>query len=370
MEFVSKIVGSVAWPTVGGIAAWRLKTPVKALLEGRRLSEIKAGPGGVELKTTAFDEGLDRATADVTASLTAGAAAATTTLEADDHEPNGRVTPTADPDRAGDAQSELAADQAKKYDEVLARGAVHSEQDRLFEVAAVSPTGAVIASFQRIEIAISELALWLGYADVTMVPVAANLRRLQLSGAVDDATIEAIEQLQSLRNLAAHGDSDDVDVLKAHEFVRLSSTVLTALQSRSGRAYEIAVRAALQRVVGSAAKVLQSVDSVVDLVLRSRDERAVGVQVKYRQGATRLSSTWLRSLPRWLHGPTVLVCNIRLTSLALSEVPSTMRAVVWVSPADDEDLREAVEVQVSAAQQADDKTDMSVTFEPPGDEGS
>jgi hypothetical protein len=335
MEFVSKLVGSLAWPGVASLAAWRFRQPVKALLEGRRLSELKAGPGGIEMKTTPFDTALEEAAAGIDASVSSNVS---TNLSQDE------------PIVIADSTTERPRESLDQFEDFVSTGASHTDNDdevRLYEMSAVAPLGAVIASFQQIEVALAELAERFGYTDERRVSASANLRRLADAGAIDEPTADAIKQLTNLRNLAVHNDSD-LSPRKANEFIRLSTTVLAALESQSARNYELAIALALRRISGvhDTGRIESTErDPGVDMTAQRQDRTAVAISTKFLRAGRRISSGELRRLATLNANPVLLVSNADVSAADMSGLIPSVRTVLWRSPNDDPALGAALEAQ-------------------------
>lgn len=112
----------------------------------------------------------------------------------------------------------------------ISRGEIGGAASRLDEVAEVSPTGAIVEAFGQIEVSLRSVLEGDG-ADgldrpwsVQRLATAAHQR-----GLITPETLDAIEGLSVMRNLAAHGGQKDLSPQRAREFVALSQGVLYAI---------------------------------------------------------------------------------------------------------------------------------------------
>lgn len=116
----------------------------------------------------------------------------------------------------------------------ISKGHIGGAAGRLDEIAAVSPTGAVVEAFGQIENALRTLLAAKGVEEVDRLW---SVRRLAViaaeKGLITAETKDAIDGLSVMRNLAAHGGQDDITPQRAHEFVALAQGVLYAIQMNS-----------------------------------------------------------------------------------------------------------------------------------------
>lgn len=116
----------------------------------------------------------------------------------------------------------------------ISKGQIGGAAGRLDEIAAVSPTGAVVEAFGQIENALRTL---LAENGVEKLDRPWSVRRLAEiaaeNGLITPETKDAIDGLSVMRNLAAHGNQDDITPQRAHEFVALAQGVLYAIQMNS-----------------------------------------------------------------------------------------------------------------------------------------
>jgi hypothetical protein len=100
----------------------------------------------------------------------------------------------------------------------------------LDEVAEIAPAAAVVEAFGQVEAALRRL---LDSHGIQGPNRGAGIRQLadlaRSHQLITPETEQAIAGLTVLRNLAAHGEADDLSPQRAHEFVALSHAVLYAL---------------------------------------------------------------------------------------------------------------------------------------------
>ncbi|HTT95477.1 MAG TPA: hypothetical protein VMF55_12445 [Solirubrobacterales bacterium] len=112
----------------------------------------------------------------------------------------------------------------------ISKGEIGGASGRLDEIADTSPTGAIVEAFGQIELSLRSV-LEADGADgldrpwsVQRLGTVANQR-----GLITPETLDAIEGLSVMRNLAAHGGQKDLSPQRAREFVALSQGVLYAI---------------------------------------------------------------------------------------------------------------------------------------------
>jgi hypothetical protein len=180
-QFIASLVSSLAWPVAVVIIVLLFREQLGKLLDAP-LRSLKAGPSGVELE-------FDRTISEVAAQV----------------EP----LPQLEPPRES-ATADLA------------------------DVAALSPTTAVLDGFARVEEKLRARLRDAGdqRADEKRGAVAlaryANQKQL-----ISPETVEAIRGLAVLRNLAAHGGASDVTPDRAAEFLALVDAVIFAMERDS-----------------------------------------------------------------------------------------------------------------------------------------
>jgi hypothetical protein len=124
---------------------------------------------------------------------------------------------------------EVEAD-LKRTPPYIAGGEPSATAGKLDEIASISPEAAIVEGFAQIE---GSLRMALENAKVEVPPrswSAYELSRLALeNNLISTGTKEAIDGLRVLRNLAAHGQANDISSERAHEFVALAQAVLFAI---------------------------------------------------------------------------------------------------------------------------------------------
>lgn len=195
-QFISSLVGSLAWPIAAVIAVALLRRPISELL--RRLRNAKYGEASVE-----FSDQIQRAT------ITAEQIEATT------------------PQLALPLQEPV------------------EEKDRFTKLAELAPTLAIIDAWRAVEDAVVALAQarnieptpvrYVSTASAPLRKIAANpgqyVVELQNSRILDARTSTLLSQLRSLRNLAAHKRDYTLSPEDALRYKSLADTVVAALQS-------------------------------------------------------------------------------------------------------------------------------------------
>lgn len=186
LEFLASIVDSIAWPAAVLVVIVVFRRPLRAMLAGD-IKRWKAGPSGLEVEY--WNSRLEAAR-----------------LELETESPQLELK-TADESVPGDGGLE-----------------------DLRELAALSPRSAVLESFVRIERALSEV---LDSAQSPPPPgPSGGLRLARYAGAlklISPATVDSVEGMSVLRNLAAHGADENLDSKRALEYVDLAEATLYAM---------------------------------------------------------------------------------------------------------------------------------------------
>ena len=183
MEFIVGLAGALAWPAAVMVLAFTFRDLLGKLASGE-VKRWKAGPAGVEI------EYWDR-----------------------------------------------EADEVKKTIDVAVLD--HADKAKLPEPPPiqldVSPSGAVVAAFARVEAALRKIVVSGGAIqedEAASMPVR-RLTNIALDADLITAlTATNIEGLTVLRNLSAHGQADDLDPGRAAEFVAMTDGVLYALSNK------------------------------------------------------------------------------------------------------------------------------------------
>lgn len=189
-EFVTSLVGSLAWPTAVLVLAWMFRSSLGRLLSGD-IKRWKAGPAGFEV------EYWERAIAE--------------------------------------ARQELAHDRALTPSDVAAAEEGPREfRAEMTELAAISPRSAVMESFRWVELQLRSMLEVAGVEQVRPTGARMMAETALQRGFVTGATVDAIRGMSTLRNLAAHGhDDSEIDQKRALEFIELAEAVLFALEHSS-----------------------------------------------------------------------------------------------------------------------------------------
>ena len=116
----------------------------------------------------------------------------------------------------------------------ISQGQIGGAAGRLDEIAAVSPAGAVVEAFGQIESALRTLLTESGAENMDRPWSVRLLAEIAAEkGLITAETKDAIDGLSVMRNLAAHGEQDDITPQRAHEFVALAQGVLYAIRMNS-----------------------------------------------------------------------------------------------------------------------------------------
>lgn len=183
LAFVASLVESLAWPTSVVLIVVTMRKPIAAAMT--RLSKARVGPVEAE-----FEQGLAEVRHDLR------------------HAP------------------ELATHTGDTPTPML------SLPEELTRLAAASPRAAVLEAFARIEARLREL---LADAGVNVddrqsgVALARIAHRHQL---ISDETLNAVEGLAVMRNLAAHSPTDDISLDKALDYLALADAMLYPLRRK------------------------------------------------------------------------------------------------------------------------------------------
>lgn len=148
-------------------------------------------------------------------------------------------------------QIEEAKQVAKTLDPVGDEASSVNDQQTytLLEQAEVSPAGAVILAYKRVEerlVRVFEIASEEGaipseaissrWSDPKRMPPYMLSRRLHKSGWLSPMEINMLEKLRGTRNLAAHSTGETISAESAKDFVRLAASLEDALQSKINNA--------------------------------------------------------------------------------------------------------------------------------------
>jgi hypothetical protein len=183
MSFVASLAQSAAWPAAVFVIVILIRKPLQEAVT-HRLRRLKAGPIEAEF----------------------------------------------------DAEAMEVRDEVRRIPEVAAaeprQGAV-SLVDELAQLVDVSPRGAVMEAFGRIEARLGDLlrAVGLSPPKRTAWQVADLAFDEHL---ISSETLDAVLGLQKLRNLAAHGAHDEIGRDRARDYLAMADAVLYAMRERPG----------------------------------------------------------------------------------------------------------------------------------------
>jgi hypothetical protein len=111
----------------------------------------------------------------------------------------------------------------------ISEGKIGGAAGKLDELAEESPAAAIVEAYGRVEEALRGLLADKGQKpDARWGPLALALMAVQ-QGQISPETAKAIEGLDVLRNLAAHGREEELSSKRAHEFVALVQGVLYSI---------------------------------------------------------------------------------------------------------------------------------------------
>lgn len=180
MSFVASLVQSAAWPVAVFALVFLMRKPLREAVS-HRLLRLKAGPVEAE---------FDREAAEVREEV--------------------RRIP------------EVAAAEPRQEPVGLA--------DELLPLARVAPRAAVMEAFVRIEARLAELLQTVGLS----APKRSGRQVASLAfdqNLISRETLDAIEGLQNLRNLAVHG-RDEIGFERARDYVAMADAVLFAMRHK------------------------------------------------------------------------------------------------------------------------------------------
>jgi hypothetical protein len=186
LAFTASVVQSLAWPSSVVAVVVVLRKPIGAALQ--RLSRAKVGPVEAE-----FDQEL----AEVRKEL---------------------------------QRAPELTEKADKAGETLVP--MLSLPEELNRLAEASPRAAVLEAFARIEARLRELLTEAG-VELSGAQGAVALARLaHRHGLISAETLNAVEGLAVMRNLAAHSPTDDISVDRARDYLALADAILYPLRAR------------------------------------------------------------------------------------------------------------------------------------------
>lgn len=187
LEFVASIVHSLAWPVGAGLIVVILHNPIGAAMQ--RLSRARVGPVEAE-----FAQELA--------------------------EVRKRITSAPEVSNEPPAASSVP---------------MLSLPEELERLAEVSPRAAVLEAFARIEERLRELLTTAGVEVKTGLSGPTLARLAHQHGLITSQSLDAVEGLAVLRNLAAHSREDDIPAERARDYLALADAMLFPLRNQTAR---------------------------------------------------------------------------------------------------------------------------------------
>jgi hypothetical protein len=123
----------------------------------------------------------------------------------------------------------------EEVQETAEAGVAGSLTDELSEVARIAPAAAVVEAYARVERTLRRLGRKRGvllHPGGQYVSAWRMAKILHEANEISDQVLYSIEDLTTLRNLAAHGEAGDLDEKRALDYVELAGTVLFLLGER------------------------------------------------------------------------------------------------------------------------------------------
>lgn len=187
LGFLASAISSVVWPATVLALAYFAREPLKALIA--RLATVKYGD--VEV---GFEPGLQRLEAKVV-----------------------RKT----------ALTEAVPEKVRI--EALTASPTEASADRFAQVVDVSPAAAIIEASLSVEYVLEAIARHYGISPPSRRSMLLVTRLLHQKQVIDQNTVEILEELRRLRNLAAHAGSREITRDEALRFKELSDAVISIL---------------------------------------------------------------------------------------------------------------------------------------------
>lgn len=102
--------------------------------------------------------------------------------------------------------------------------------DELGPILEISPGAAIVEAFGRVEYSLQEL---IGDQAPPSAVLSNRIRAAQNLGLITDETARAIDGLRVMRNLAAHGRTDELTRDRAVDYLVLTDAVLYAMRTKA-----------------------------------------------------------------------------------------------------------------------------------------
>jgi len=188
-EFISSLVGSLAWPVLAFLIAIILRQPLAKMLTQRPVKVVEAGPTSVRIEYV--DEKLEEAKSELVEA------------RAEKRDTDGQ-------------KAELYGDADQAPDDFM----VEMEQ-----LAAVAPSAAILESFARLEMVLRnelEEQYLKTVAPQRHFASARQLARFAVKrGLITESEAAAFDDVAVVRNLIAHGQARDIDAERALSYVSI-----------------------------------------------------------------------------------------------------------------------------------------------------
>jgi len=197
LEFISSLVGSLAWPVLAFLIVIILRQPLAKMLTQRPVKVVEAGPTGVRIEYV--DEKLEEAQSELVEARAAK--------------------------RDADGQkAELSGDADQAPDDFM----VEMEQ-----LAAVAPSAVILESFARLEMVLRnglEEQYLKEVAPQRRFASARQLARFAVKrGLITESEAAAFDDVAVVRNLIAHGQARDIDAERALYYVSIVRQLMISI---------------------------------------------------------------------------------------------------------------------------------------------
>ena len=204
LEFISSLVGSLAWPVLAFLIVIILRQPLAKMLTQRPVKVVEAGPTGVRIEYV--DEKLEEAQSEL-------------------------VEARAEKRDADGQKAELSGDADQAPDDFM----VEMEQ-----LAAVAPSAAILESFARLEMVLRnglEEQYLKEVAPQRRFASARQLARFAVKrGLITESEAAAFDDVAVVRNLIAHGQARDIDAERALYYVSIVRQLMISIWLSLGQA--------------------------------------------------------------------------------------------------------------------------------------
>jgi len=204
LEFISSLVGSLAWPVLAFLIVIILRQPLAKMLTQRPVKVVEAGPTGVRIEYV--DEKLEEAQSEL-------------------------VEARAEKRDADGQKAELSGDADQAPDDFM----VEMEQ-----LAAVAPSAVILESFARLEMVLRnglEEQYLKEVAPQRRFASARQLARFAVKrGLITESEAAAFDDVAVVRNLIAHGQARDIDAERALYYVSIVRQLMISIWLSLGQA--------------------------------------------------------------------------------------------------------------------------------------